>query len=196
MPTIEIVALQRYTHINEEVRNTYHIDGPLVGPDEVDDAIGVLRSAYAQLANYLHPTWQLYEFQWRNLSIAEMPSIPVAVTAVSGLYGGGGLSGLVIAGLVSFRSYTTPPNRSRKYIAGIPEGESTEGVPSGTMRTALIAFGQALIDKTGASIVDPAVWSFGVARVDPVTKVATAFNPYSSVTSPLRFGTMRSRDGR
>jgi hypothetical protein len=191
MPTIQITMLQRLSVPSVECRNVFYIDGPLIGPTEVDATAAAIRTAYNDhLKAALSNKWSLYGYYWRNVTVAQSQGVEVLFTAVVGSNAAGELLPPQVAGLVSFRTGTPPPNQSRKYIAGMCEDHQGGGTIVTGMLTNLQNWGDAIVNIGTLAGDDQRL---GAARINPTTGLAEAFNPYSVAQARPILATMRSR---
>lgn len=191
MPTVQITMNQRIASPAVELRNVFYIEGTDVGTAEVAEAATGLYDAWnVHLKAPMVEEWSLYSYTWRNVSVAGSQGVEVFfATPLVGLSTANDPIPFTVAGLVSFRTGTPPPNQGRKYIAGMSETSSQGGTWVTTFISSLQAWGNAVVALNGG----PFLWEMGIARIDPVTGLATAFNAYATALARSVPATMRSR---
>lgn len=191
MPIVQITMKGRYATLGVETRNVFYISGVDIGPTQAGGTIDALRTAYAtHLAPQLPTLWELYGATWRNVSEPGYGGVDVPFALLTGITNETDLLPPQIAGLVSFRTGTQPPNRGRKYIAGFGEQRQSSGRWTTAVVNALQAWGDAVVNIGSGTGSDRPL---GTARIDPVTGLATGWNPYSVAIARDVCATMRSR---
>jgi len=113
--------------------------------------------------------WNATSVTLRNVSVAGMPALPaVGLTSIlpSGDVAGNNPVALQAQGYISWRSYTTRPNRGGNYIPCIAETYSEAGRPNGTALNALTNFANGIIaiGEIGHPELDDPVYSICIAR--------------------------------
>lgn len=107
----------------QKIQNTFLVGKEAVSnASDVAGAIETIVSAYeVLLAPIFHPAWSLRVVTRRNVSTDGMPILIHGTYAIIGEDPGEPMANTV-AGIVHFRSVTTRPNRSTKFLAGFGAG--------------------------------------------------------------------------
>lgn len=192
MAIIELVAKQRIGV--EEVRNVFHIQTVVPGDNQETAAGEQLRTYWAAMADFLHPSWSLYGFSYRNIEIAGAQSIDVDYAAPVVGSNIGELLPAQVAGLVSFKTGTTPPNQGRKYLAGFTEdNNAVGGVPNAATIGEMQAFATRFVTHNAGLELQ---FNWRIVRKSPETGLVIAHNAITTAVARRFWATMRSRRSR
>lgn len=119
MAIYQVTIFQRW--LDQECRNIYYVETPTTDPAEAENAVTSIYSSYLVLADSLVDTYTLYGATYRRVDVAGLPALNRSgLTVKNGLITADSVA-TQIAAVVHFRASTAKPNRSTKWIPGLPE---------------------------------------------------------------------------
>lgn len=150
MSTLKIVMKQRMG--TDELRNVFYVAGAFATTAN-SQAIGdYFRTAWVRAGNsiqaVLSTAWTMYGFDVKDVTDPLNPTVPFVFTSgdLVGLNGSSEPLPQQIAAMVSFKALTAPPNTSRKYLAGMTEGEHDANGWLASTKTRLGVWAQTFLD--------------------------------------------------
>lgn len=191
MPTVQVVLKSRL--FAQEVRYVHYYNHATGGVPEVEYLCATLAGVYqTNLQTNLVDNYSMYGAEWKNLSVAGLPTLEADITAWSGT------STVLpvpsqIAAVVGYKANTAPPNTARNYIAGIPSSFLTD---AGVWTTAFVSVLEGLAEDTleiPIGVGSPERWIRQAVSLSPTTHLVTANNPVTIIRVTNVPGTQRRR---
>lgn len=200
MPIMEVVLYQRAAGV--EVRNVFHARSE----GDVESVRLTIRENLMDkwtlhLLDRLSLQWQMYGVSVRDLETVGAPAIEMLQsTPVVGTNGAEMLPRHVAA-IISFKTGTVPPNKSRKYIPGLTEeANQVGGVLGGGAMDDLAALVDDFLTDNEPVAADLNGFVWGVARTHTVNEQGQSvrlgtplFNAYIGGTVRPMWGSQRDR---
>jgi hypothetical protein len=132
--------------LGQECRNVFYAQIPGTAPETEAQAVAaVLEERYNILAASLVDTWQLYGAMLRRV---DLPGYPEYSAAGIGPTVGGTATDSVatqVAGVVTFKASTPRPNKSPKFISGLPEAAFEDSVITSGYSATLAAWASGIM---------------------------------------------------
>lgn len=187
----QINLFQRDVLLGYQLMNTFY--GGNISSDH-DDGLAMAALLLSEWEDLIAPVQdiniELFAYEVREVSIAHVPGITYQVgPPIEGQVAGSALPPQV-AVYCSLRAASPPPNKSPKWIGGLPETHAVNGVPSSTLLSAVDSFLENLIQWNDTAT---ATQQFCCVHWDDASDRVTAANvAVGRYVNPL-FRTQRRR---
>lgn len=177
----------RATLLGQEIRNVFYYR--VVGtpdPANFQAYVDALDTAWKGAMQSGHVG--AYNQYGYDIKDAEIPGQPTAfIVPTAGAWSGTASGEPVpaqIAGLVSFRSSTPPPNKGRKYLAGLGENALVNGRWGPTLLGFLEDWGNAVIEIDAGLGTDPDLAAVELTGSPPIVTSSNEFTFSSATDNP------------